>query len=112
MLSRATPTPSGARLGLLALLLYVSVDCANPMMAGAVCFDPDSCVEAVTHARSLPFAGTANTATAVSIASAAVAPERLDRSPGVSASSGAVGEVAQRPRARLSPVSETSPEDD
>jgi hypothetical protein len=48
----------------------------------------------------------------VSIASAAVAPERLARSPGVSASSGAVGEVAQRPRARLSPVSETSPEDD
>ncbi|HEX9818185.1 MAG TPA: hypothetical protein VGD07_01035 [Methylomirabilota bacterium] len=112
MLSRATPTAPGARLGLLALLLYVSVDCANPMMAGAVCFDPDTCVEAVTHARALPSAGTANTAPAATIASAAVALGRLVRRPGVSPSSGAGAEVAQRPRARLAPVGETSPEDD
>ena len=112
MLSRATPTPPGARLGLLALLLYVSVDCANPMMAGAVCFDPDACVEAVTHARSLPSTATANTAPAVTIAAEAVAVERLVRRPGASPSSGAGGEVVQRPRARLAPAGETSPEDD
>ena len=39
MLSRAEPTRSvGARLRVLTLLLYLALDCANPMMAGAVAF--------------------------------------------------------------------------
>ena len=41
----------GSRLALL-LILYVSLDFANPMMPGAVSFDPDDSVEAVRPDRS------------------------------------------------------------
>jgi hypothetical protein len=44
---------SATRLSFLALLLYVSLDFANPLMAGAVCFDPDRSVEGLARARSL-----------------------------------------------------------
>ena len=33
------------------LLLYVTLDFSNPMMPGAVSFDPDDCVEAVRAGR-------------------------------------------------------------
>lgn len=39
---------------LLLLCLYVSVDLANPMIAGAFHFDPDESVEAVRADRSSP----------------------------------------------------------
>jgi hypothetical protein len=35
----------------LGLLLYVSLDFANPLMPGAVCFDPDRSVDGVGRAR-------------------------------------------------------------
>ena len=37
-----------------AVLLYVAADFANPLMPGAVCFDPDESVDGVGRARSLP----------------------------------------------------------
>jgi hypothetical protein len=39
------------RLGLGALLLYLALDCANPLMPGAVCFDPEASVEALSRGR-------------------------------------------------------------
>jgi hypothetical protein len=41
-----------ARGWFLPLLLYLAADFANPLMPGAVCFDPDDSVEGVGCARS------------------------------------------------------------
>ena len=41
----------GVRLAFAALLVYVRLDLANPLMPGAVCFDPDDSVEAVGRTR-------------------------------------------------------------
>jgi hypothetical protein len=41
-----------ARLSFLALMLYLAADFANPLMPGAVCFDPDDTVDAVGCVRS------------------------------------------------------------
>ena len=39
------------RLRLAALLVYLTLDFANPLMPGAVCFDPADSVDGVTGAR-------------------------------------------------------------
>ena len=36
----------------LALLLYLAADFANPLMPGAVCFDPDESIDGLARARS------------------------------------------------------------
>lgn len=40
-----------SRLAVLFLLLYVALDFGNPLMPGAVSFDPEDCVEAVRAGR-------------------------------------------------------------
>jgi hypothetical protein len=112
MFSRiARASSAAARLGLLALALYVTLDCANPLMAGAVRFDPDDCVEAVTHARFVPSAAVAVTAspvaTALPGATSRPAPvAAVRRAPAVARAD------APRARVALDPVPDTTPDDD
>jgi hypothetical protein len=110
MLSRAEPTRSvGARLRVLTLLLYLTLDCANPMMAGAVGFDPDTCVEAVTHARPLAPTGVASATHVVDPAVLRLAcPVRRSSIP---VASGGGVDVPPRARAGLALVADASPED-
>jgi hypothetical protein len=49
---RAGRSMRAARLSFLALVLYVAADFANPLMPGAVCFDPNESVDGVARARS------------------------------------------------------------
>jgi hypothetical protein len=49
---RAARSTWVARLAFAALLLYVAADFANPLMPGAVCFDPDESVDGLARARS------------------------------------------------------------
>jgi hypothetical protein len=107
----STRTTGWTRLPFIALLLYVTLDFANPLMAGAVCFDPDRSVEAVGRARSPVPAATILTGPAVLPAPPvdepdpglrlAPAPERARTTSGL------------RPRARatLGASTEPSPED-
>ena len=112
MLSRPEPTRSvGARLRVLTLLLYVTLDCANPLMAGAVCFDPDTSVEAVTFARSFPSAGASLTAPVVGVVPPAPTPARLGVGAGVSVAPAPAGAVAPRARAGRDLVGDPTPED-
>lgn len=56
---------------MLAILLYVAADFANPLMPGAVCFDPDESVDGVARARS---SALAVAPVLISLASARVIP--------------------------------------
>ena len=110
MLCWMDPTAAtGARVGILALLLYVTLDCANPMMAGAVGFDPDTCVEAVTHARPIAPAGVASATHVMDPVAPRLACAVRRCSMPVASGGGVDG--APRARAGLALVADTSPED-
>ena len=99
------------RVGFLALLLYVVLDFANPLMPGAVCFDPDDSVDGVARARSSSVAPPALADPAVPLARlVAPAPRVALPDPPTVTTSGRA-EAPPHPRGSLPSRSERSPED-
>jgi hypothetical protein len=100
------------RLRVGALLLYVALDLANPLMPGALCFDAERSVEAIGGARAAVVLAAA-TATALPVVRTAepVARDvtwRAAESPGLRAGARAT----PRARTALRPPTQPSPEDD
>jgi hypothetical protein len=97
------------RLGVAALLLYVALDLANPLMPGALCFDAEQSIEAVGRARSA-VAVPAVTAMPVSHAVVPPPPVRAWRPAKPAAPPPDAG--APRARAALRRPADPSPDDD
>ncbi|HBH01064.1 MAG TPA: hypothetical protein DDZ42_03920 [Candidatus Rokubacteria bacterium] len=83
----------GSRLAILFVLLYVAFDFANPLMPGAVSFDPDDSVEAVR-------ASQAGAGDAAVVAVPPRAPERL-QAPAGARPLARVASAVRPPRERL-----------
>ena len=94
---------------MLAILLYVAADFANPLMPGAVCFDPDESVDGVGRPRASVIAAPAPAGAAgVAAAPAALPPVTLHA---VSCRDARAARPAPRARAALPLVSDR-PSDD
>jgi hypothetical protein len=108
---RAAGSTGAARLAFVALLLYVVADFANPLMPGAVRFDPDDSVDGVGCARSSTIEPSTLAASAGAVASLpapppALAERRLQQARRVPAVP-----VAPRARAALAVLSDPSSDD-
>ena len=98
-----------ARVAFLGLVLYVALDFANPLMPGAVCFDPADSVEGVGRAR----ASVAAPSIAVSPTTEVVLPAALGaRVAASTATPRARTAVPIAPRARTAPAPDPSPAPD
>src|SRR5262245_62274725 len=98
------------RFSILALLLHLSLDFANPNMPGALCFDPDQSVDAIrTEARAdAPATVLAVRSPQPPAAAIAPPPPEVPRSAAASIASRVTWSL--RPRALLSVPASASPE--
>jgi hypothetical protein len=105
-------TTALVRLPFAALVLYVALDCANPLMPGAVCFDPAASVEAVAGARTLPRVTLGSAAAPPEAVPCGVAEPRLGRRGIVPVHTAASARgTAPRARSALLRPSDPGPED-
>ena len=101
--------PLAARMAFLALMVYVVLDFANPLMPGAVCFNPADSVDGVNRARA---SVVGPIVTARPVADAPPAPGVAPRIVVRTATPGVVLDIPIVPRARTAPGRSASPSPD